>query len=51
MSDVELKNLSSSIPLGRIAEVEEQVTPILFLLSDAASYINGAVIDINGGQL
>ncbi len=51
MTKDELNLLSKNIPLRRIAEVREQVGPILFLLSDAASYINGAVIDVNGGQI
>ena len=51
MTDAERKTLSDSIPLRRIASVEEQVGPILFLCSDAAAYITGAVIDVNGGQV
>ena len=51
MSSEELKSLSKNIPVRRIAKIEEQVGPILFLLSNAASYINGAVIDVNGGQI
>mgnify|MGYP006422257009 CR=1 FL=1 len=47
----ELKKLSDNIPLRRIAEVEEQVGPIVFLCSDLSSYITGAVIDVNGGQI
>lgn len=38
-------------PLGRIAEVEDQVEPVLFLASDAARYITGATLDVNGGRL
>ena len=47
----ELANLESKIPLRRVAEVDEVVKPILFLCSEDASYIHGACIDINGGQL
>jgi 3-oxoacyl-[acyl-carrier protein] reductase len=43
--------LLRGIPLGRIASVDEQVAPIMFLCSDSASYIAGAVIDVNGGQI
>ena len=39
------------VPLGRIAQPEDIVGPILFLLSDAASYITGQTLHINGGAL
>ena len=51
MTDEQRKSLADSIPLKRIATVAEQVGPILFLCSDAAAYITGAVIDVNGGQV
>jgi NAD(P)-dependent dehydrogenase (short-subunit alcohol dehydrogenase family) len=37
------------IPLGRLGKAEEIGWPIAFLCSDAASYVCGAVIDVNGG--
>ncbi|MGH6912251.1 MAG: SDR family NAD(P)-dependent oxidoreductase [Geminicoccales bacterium] len=37
------------IPLGRMARPEEIAAPIAFLCSSAASYICGAVLDVNGG--
>jgi 3-oxoacyl-[acyl-carrier protein] reductase len=37
------------IPLGRVAEVEDIVAPILFLCSPQARYITGQVLHINGG--
>ena len=37
------------IPLGRKARPEEIAWPIAFLCSAAASYICGAVLDVNGG--
>ena len=51
MTDEQQKALADSIPLRRIATVEEQVGPIMFLCSDAASYITGATLDVNGGQV
>jgi 3-oxoacyl-[acyl-carrier protein] reductase len=51
MTAEQLAALEQSIPLGRVAEVEEQVGPILFLCSSGASYITGAMLDINGGQV
>jgi 3-oxoacyl-[acyl-carrier protein] reductase len=43
------EQIRKSIPLGRLGKAEEVADPILFLLSDAASFITGVVIDINGG--
>lgn len=37
------------IPVGRLAEPDEIAWPIAFLCSDAASYICGATLDVNGG--
>ncbi len=39
----------SSCPLGRVATAEEVAQVALFLASDAASYLNGAVIPVDGG--
>ncbi len=37
-------------PLGRNGTAEEVAATILFLVSDAARFINGALLDINGGR-
>mmetsp|Transcript_3459 Transcript_3459/g.8148 ORF Transcript_3459/g.8148 Transcript_3459/m.8148 type:complete len:255 (-) Transcript_3459:141-905(-) len=39
------------IPLGKFCEVEDVVNPVLFLLSNDAAMINGAMIPIEGGFL
>lgn len=38
-------------PSGRFGTAEEVTGPVLFLLSDEASYINGAALPIDGGRL
>src|SRR5262249_29985972 len=40
----------SSIPLGRIAESDEVADLVTFLASDRAFFVNGTMIEIDGGQ-
>lgn len=42
--------LLKGIPLGRLGQPEEVASVIRFLLSEEASYITGAVIEIDGGM-
>jgi len=39
-----------SIPLGRIAEVEEVANLCAYLASPLAHFVNGTMIEIDGGQ-
>jgi len=39
-----------SIPMGRIAEPEDVVHPVLFLSSDAAGFITGQTLLVDGGS-
>jgi NAD(P)-dependent dehydrogenase (short-subunit alcohol dehydrogenase family) len=40
----------ASIPLGRIAECEEVANLVTYLASDLAFFVNGTMIEIDGGQ-
>lgn len=51
MDAEEVKGLEQRIALGRLAEADEQARVIAFMLSDAASYLNGACLDSNGGSV
>jgi 3-oxoacyl-[acyl-carrier protein] reductase len=44
------KAAPSSIPLGRIAECEEVANLVTYLASDLAFFVNGTMIEIDGGQ-
>jgi len=46
-----MRNFVSMIPLGRVGTAVECANVVAFLVSDAASYIVGETIEINGGQL
>ena len=37
------------VPMGRLSTAEEQAGPTLFLLSDAAAFVNGAILPVDGG--
>jgi len=41
----------NSVPLGRLAEPEDIADVVLFLVTDAARYITGQTIHVNGGQV
>lgn len=47
----EMRALAETVVLRRIAEPSEIAEAVLFVASDAARYITGAVIDVNGGVL
>ena len=46
-----LRTFVGAIPLGRVGTSEECAEVIAFLASDAASYVVGETIEVNGGQL
>ncbi len=42
-------NLAPQLPMGRMGRPEELAWPIAFLCTSAASYLSGAILDVNGG--
>jgi NAD(P)-dependent dehydrogenase (short-subunit alcohol dehydrogenase family) len=45
-----LKHAMGLTPMGRVGEPEEMVGAILFLASEASSYVTGQVIAVDGGK-
>lgn len=48
LPDEMVQRISSTIPLGRVGEPEEVANAVLFLASDLASYITGAILSVDG---
>ena len=48
--DTAVAALGKTVPLGRIAEPEDIADVVLFLASDAARYMCGSIVEVNGGK-
>ena len=48
--DNAVSELDATVPLGRIAQPEDIADVVLFLVSDEARYLCGALIEVNGGK-
>lgn len=46
-----LASFLTHVPMRRVGEPEELAGPVVFLCSDAASYITGAILPVDGGYL
>jgi 3-oxoacyl-[acyl-carrier protein] reductase len=49
LTDARRAEILKAIPAGRMAGVEEVSSVVTWLASDAAGYISGAVIPVDGG--
>lgn len=47
----DVERIASQVPLRRLATPEDSAQAMLFLASDAASYLNGVALDVNGGRV
>lgn len=45
-----LKEVNARIPMSRMASSNEYQGTLLWMLSDASSYLNGAIIPVEGGR-
>jgi 3-oxoacyl-[acyl-carrier protein] reductase len=50
MPEKVLQDMAGKVPLGRLGLPEEIANVFAFLASDEASYVNGAVISVDGGM-
>jgi NAD(P)-dependent dehydrogenase (short-subunit alcohol dehydrogenase family) len=51
LTDEQRKPIAGAVPMGRIGRPDEVAATVLWLCSEAASYITGAVVPVDGGQL
>ena len=45
-----LKEVALRIPMNRMANADEYQGTLLWMLSDASSYLNGAIVPVDGGR-
>lgn len=50
-NESERKKITARIPMGRVGEPSDMVGPVIFLLSEGAAFITGAILSVDGGWL
>jgi 3-oxoacyl-[acyl-carrier protein] reductase len=51
LADAQRSALLAQVPLGRFGQVDEVAAAVRFLASDAAGYVTGSTVHVNGGML
>ena len=46
-----IKAMAANVPVGRLGEAEDIANAFLFLASDMASYISGAILSVDGATV
>ena len=46
-----IEQIAAQVPLKRLPDPDEHANVVVFLASDGASYLNGTVMDTNGGKV
>ena len=49
-NDISWNKLKKNVPVGRLGRISDIETAAVFLCSDAASFINGEILVVDGGQ-
>ena len=51
MSEEQMTQFVSMIPMGRLAEPDELAGAVMYLASDASRFVTGTLVNVSGGQL